>query len=275
MKYKIFFIFTLFFLFNFFSYSYAQTPTKKPATTTQSPSPTEESNFDNLSTQINDLKERIASRVAQLRLVEKRGIIGTVTEASNTQITLTDIQGNTRFVDVDAITKFSSVSSKGSFGISDVSKGMKISVIGLYNKQSRRILGRFVNVYIVPTIINGTVLSRNADDFSMEVATEDGKKRTVDVENVTKTNSYSKEDGISRAGFSKIEVDKRVVVVGYPDKKDPDRIVASRVLLLPELPKNPRISPPAVIPEEPEPTAVETITPTPSPTKGKKLTPTR
>jgi hypothetical protein len=58
--------------------------------------------------QISDqLITNIASRVAQLKLVEKRGIIGVVTNTTNTQITVTDSQNNTRFIDVDELTKFS------------------------------------------------------------------------------------------------------------------------------------------------------------------------
>ena len=68
------------------------------------------------STQIRDqLITNIASRVAQLKLVEKRGIIGEVTESTNVQITVTDSQNNTRFIDVDELTKFSDPNTKGSF----------------------------------------------------------------------------------------------------------------------------------------------------------------
>src|SRR3990167_5640769 len=80
----------------------------------------------------------IASRVAQLKLVEKRGIIGTVTNVTNTQITLSDIQNNTRFIDVDELTKFTSAKSKETFGISDITKGTTLGILGLYNKDSRR-----------------------------------------------------------------------------------------------------------------------------------------
>ena len=81
----------------------------------------------------------IASRVAQLKLVEKRGIIGTVTNVTNTQITLSDIQNNTRFIDVDELTKFTSakastVSSVITCGIDTgtiVSQRIKISGISL------------------------------------------------------------------------------------------------------------------------------------------------
>src|SRR5579859_2417101 len=73
--------------------------------------------------QINNLKERIASRVAQLNLVEKKGIIGTVSDVSETQLTITDMKGDNRIVDVDELTKFSSPSAKSTFGISDITKG--------------------------------------------------------------------------------------------------------------------------------------------------------
>src|SRR3990167_5837024 len=102
---------------------------------------------ENKNQEIKDqLISNIASRVAQLNLVEKRGIIGKVTEATNTQITLSDIKGDTRFVDVDELTKFSSPNAKGTFGISDITKDATVGILGLYNKESRRILARFVNV---------------------------------------------------------------------------------------------------------------------------------
>ncbi len=272
MKYKIFLIFNLyffFFIFNFlffFHPAYAQSPTKK-STTTPSVAPTDKSKFDALSEQISDLKERIASRVAQLNLVEKRGIIGIVTEVSDTQITLTDIDNDTRIVSVDEITEFSSTSQKG-FGISDIAKGTKLSIIGLYNKQSHKLLGRFINTFIIPVFINGQVQSTNDDEFSLIVLSEEGKEITVDVENVTKTATYSREDGVVRAGFSKITPGERISIVGFPDKKNPGRIVASRVLLLPELPKNPRIKlPDAALQDDDEVT--------PSTGSGKKITPIR
>ncbi|MBI4097305.1 MAG: hypothetical protein HY428_02730 [Candidatus Levybacteria bacterium] len=248
--------------------SYAQTATAKPtsklATTA---APTEESKIDVLSEQITNLKERIASRVAELQLVERRGIIGRVTEVKDKQITLTDIQDNIRFVDVDELTKFASLSKKESFGISDITKGTKISAIGLYNKQSRRLQARFVSVFVIPTIVNGAIQSLDKADFSLKIMSENGKETNVDVEAVSKTNSYTKENGVARSGFSKLEVGWRIVMVGYPDKKNPARILASRILILSELPENPKINLPS------EALSNEGITP--STGSGKKITPVR
>src|SRR5260221_6373171 len=77
---------------------------------------------NSLEQQISNLKDKIASRVAQLKLVDKRGIIGNVTDVTQNQITVSDVKGNTRYIDVDELTKFSSPSAKSSFGISDITK---------------------------------------------------------------------------------------------------------------------------------------------------------
>lgn len=184
--------------------------------------------------QINNLKEKIASRVAQLNLVEKRGFIGTVMTTSGTEIKLTDIQNNIRFVDVDEITKFYS-SGKGTFGISDLKKSMVIGVLGNYNKESKRILARFVDVVTIPQTISANIDSVDKKNFQFNVTSLDQKSKLIDVGNVTKTFTYSKDTGLKKAGFSKITPDERVYVVGFPDISTPDKIIASRIILLPEL----------------------------------------
>lgn len=215
---------------------------------------------------ISDLKERIASRVAQLKLVEKRGVIGTVSDISDTQISITDSHRTTKFIDVDELTKFSSPSVKGSFGISDITKGSSLGVLGLYNKQSKRILARYVDVIFMPTFNRGTIISIDSKNYTFEIMLDTGERKMVDVENITKTLSYSKASGLARAGFSKIKEQEHIFVVGFLDKKDKNRIVASRIILFPEIPKNPKINIPenAIIPQE---------TTIPSTGSGKKLTP--
>ena len=193
--------------------------------------------------QIDDLKNRIASRVAQLNLVEKKGIIGTVTDATNTQITLNDVNGNIRFIDVDELTKFSNSNASGtSFGISDINRGMTLGVLGLYNKQSRRILARQVDVLTMPKIFIGVVSSVDSKNFNFYIVSEDNKQTFIDVETVTKTYSYSTGTALAIVGFSKIKVDESVIVIGFSDKNTPTHIIASRVLLFPDVPKNPKIN---------------------------------
>lgn len=213
----------------------AQTVTPSPTV-----KPTEESTTQNLSNQINSLKEKIASRVAQLNLVEKRGVIGIVKEVEGTTILITDINSRNRSVDVDEITKFSSPDAKSTFGISDIKPGTKLSIIGLYNKDSERILARFISVISNPVIISGAVSKIDDEDFTIIVSTEKEENFLIDIEKITKIHSYS--DGeVTKIGFTKIEEGYRIMIVGYPQKNDSKRIIGTRVLLFPDLPRNPKI----------------------------------
>lgn len=233
---------------------------------TPSPVPTKES-------AISELKERIASRVAQLKLVEKRGLVGEVTDISHSQITLSDVRNNIRIVDVDEFTKFSSPSANppaGGFGISDITKGATLSVVGLYNKQSRHIMARFVDVTSLPTFVFGAVASIDKDNFTLTVVANNQETRVIDVATTTKTQSYTKDTGLVRSGFSKIEVGNRVVVVGFPEKKEKRKLLALRIVVFPQLSPNPKIN--LFL----QPTLTPTPTAIPTPTQPiRRTTPTR
>jgi len=212
---------------------------------------------------LNNLSQQIASRVAELKLVDHRGIIGTVTDVTETQITLSDMQGNTRFIDVDELTKFSAPSAKDNFGISDMQKGQTVGVLGLYNKDSRRLLARFVDVLSLPQFFSGAMLSIDKTHFTVDIVTPDQQTYTIEIEDVTKTSTYTVATGLARSGFSKIATDERVIVVGFPDIKDGKKIIASRIILFPDIPISPRI----------QTIKLQNNTPPASTGSGKKLVP--
>lgn len=260
--FSLFLAFFIFYFFIFYIFSFIFYIDGFAVTATPSAEPAEKQ--DALNDQVSDLKERIASRVAQLKLVEKRGVIGIVNDVSDTQITLSDLGDNTRFVDVDELTKFASPSAKESFGISDIKKGDNLGVLGLYNKQSRRLLARFVEILKMPKTIHGAVAALDDKNFIIEVATTDGNK-TVDVENITKTYSYARGSELSRSGFSKIKENQRIMIVGFTDIKDKNRLIASRIIHFTDIPGNPKLG--LVKPTLPE------KEPTVSTGSGVKLTP--
>jgi hypothetical protein len=208
------------------------------------------------------LLDEIASKTAQLNLVEKRGIVGKVTDSSDTQITLTDTNGNTRFIDVDELTKFYS-SASTSFGISDVTKGSTLGVLGLYNKQTRRILAREVDALTPsPKVIYGAASAIDRTNFEITVIKENGQRIVAEVESITKTYSYSS-GNIVKSGFSKIVVPESILIIGDPDKQDPNKILSSRIILFPDI----KISPSINLSLPTSPTII------PSTGSGRKLTP--
>lgn len=209
---------------------FAQSPTEHSLPTSEGQ--------DKINDKVDELKNKIASRVAQLNLVEKRGIIGVVENVSDIQITINDLNNKRRIIDVDEFTKFS-LSEKDS-GISDIKKGAKISVLGLYNKESQRLLARFVNEVSIPLFLEGVISQKDKENFTINLATEDDTSYTVDIEKITKTFEYSKGE-LEESGFSKLETFQNSFVIGYTDPKERTRITASKIIIFPGLPKNPKI----------------------------------
>lgn len=243
------------------SISYAQTATisAKPKVTT-SPTSIGDSN------QIEKIKDLVASRVAELKLVEKRGILGTVSNTTSTQITLTDLNNNRKIVDIDEITKFSDPESK-EFGISDIKKGDVIGVIGLLNKGSDHVLARFVNtVSSIPTYFDGVITSVDKRNFVITAVDENGNKKLLDIETSTKLYSFTKDTDEIKSGFSKILPGQRIYAATFPDAKIPNQLNVDRLTHFPEL------MPSAKMRRYAETEAVSSATPTPTKTK---VTPTR
>lgn len=185
--------------------------------------------------QVERIKDIVASRVAELNLVEKKGVLGKVISATSTQVTLEDIHGDKRIIEIDELTKFNDP-DKDDFGISDIDEGATIGVIGLLNKAADRILARFVNtVTTIPEYFEGVVIETDPKNFQVTTVDENGTKRTIDIVTSTKTSSYSEEDGLIKSGFSKIEEKQRIYTVGFSDSKVKGQLNATRVIHFLEL----------------------------------------
>lgn len=185
---------------------------------------------------IEKIKELVASRVAELKLVEKKGFLGTVKESSNTQIIIDDNKGTQRIIDIDELTKFEDSSNK-EFGVSDLKKGDLVSVIGLYNKDTKRLLSRLITkVKSLPSQFDGIVVSLDSKGFEIETVNEAGEKKTVEIERTTKTSLYSTSEGFVKSGFSKVEDGQRILVSGFFDTQDKDILIASRLIHFEDVP---------------------------------------
>lgn len=254
MKYTIFIILLLLFV--------GVTGTTFAAVTpSPSSSPTSSSLLNN---QINQLKNKIASQVSKLNLVEKRGVIGTVQGTTDSQLTYQDTSGNVGYADLDEITKYES-DADSSFNLTDIKKGMLISILGIYNKDSQRILARYVDTETVPVRYQGeiTAIDTKNDDLTMQ--TVDQKIEKISIDNSTTISSYTSGGSLTQYDFSKLTIGDRIFIVGYPDKTDSTLLDAARLIDYIDAPKDPDIT--AVTP-------TVAVTTTPAPTeKGAKISP--
>ena len=233
-SFNITFIITLFmfttFIFIAGSPKMATAQTATP--TTVAVSPTKKPTSIPADDQIEKIKDLVASKVAELKLVDKRGLVGYVKATTSTQISITDHKSREVKIDVDELTKFESPDNDN-FGISDVKKGDLLSFVGLYNKQSERLMARFVEVASsIPQNIEGVVLSKDTSEFTLNIATVDGSKKIISIETSTKTNVYQEGETV-KSGFSKILPGERVIIVGFEDKTNKDQVNASRIIHFP------------------------------------------
>lgn len=204
------------------------TPTATPSAKTQNQ---QESDIE----KVQKIKEMVASRVAELKLVEKKGILGNVLESSNSQINLQDATGAKRIVDIDELTKFQG--SEKSFGISDIKQGEILLAVGLYNKDTKRLLARFViQKKSLPIQLEGIIIAKDSKEFQLTMLDEKSNKKIIDIETLTKIQSYTASTGQGKSGFSKIQEEQRALVTGFYDLKDNSKIIANRLIHFPDLP---------------------------------------
>ena len=78
-------------------------------------------------------------------------------------------------------------------------------MLGLYNKDSRRILAREVNDIATPQkIVIGVISNIDKENYEITLTNEKGNKVVFEIQDITKTLSFS-EDTLSKSGFSKIQ----------------------------------------------------------------------
>lgn len=206
----------------------AQSPTTAPS---QNQIPEDGDELEN----IQKIKDIVASKVAELNLVEKRGIVGTVTSVNGMKIVVKDLKGNTRNIDADELTKFE-FSDEDDIGISDLETGETYSFIGLYNKDTERLLARTIDsVDTIPVYFEGALKEINEDDFQLTLVNTKGDEITVDILTSTRTN-LATEDGIERSGFSQLEVNSRILAIGFWDTDDDKLLSATRVIHFEDIP---------------------------------------
>lgn len=173
------------------------------------------------------IKDIVASKVAELNLVEKKGIIATVTELGSTEIKGVDYKNQNITIDVDELTKFDF--EEEDFGISDLEIGQMYSFVGLYNRDSEKLLARFVSrPASIPDYIDGAISEINEDDFQITLVDAKGHNFIIDVESSTDTVIIDEAGGLEDSGFSDLALGQRVIAAGFLDEND--SMSASRLI---------------------------------------------
>lgn len=184
------------------------------------------------------LKEKIATKVAELRKNNVRGVSGVVQTNSGKKITIKSDNQNTYTINIDpVITKFYQISGTQTKDMeqADASKGSYVIVTGVINDKEVDANAVYIDEQLV--VRSGKVTEVDKADFFLRVATTDKENLTIDVETYTKLQMVDiKTLASEKVGFSKIKEGDTVHIVYEVTGKErePDRFSAQKILIIPQ-----------------------------------------
>lgn len=181
---------------------------------------------------IDDLKERLATKVAELRQTQRKAIYGTVKAVSISTFTVETDTRELKIERTDDIIVFQMVKGKRTKLTSeDIEKNDIVSVFGEYDTGLDLLRVKVVVIQSAPLMrVSGTVSDIDREEFTATVTTSDGQEYVIDIEKTTNALMFDREKGLIKGGFSKFETGSTVHVVGTVVAKQENRISAARMI---------------------------------------------
>lgn len=187
--------------------------------------------------QIQQLKEKIATKVAELREKSNRAVSGSVAEVVSNTIKLKTEDDGEYFVKLDeTLTKYYQIAGnqKKEIKESDIRKDSYIVVSGIIN--DKKIDANFIYIDQPYIVASGKIIEVNKSEFYVKVMTSDKDTILLDIEDYTKQKIVNiKTLAIESTGFSKIKEGDMIhfVIKKIGDEKD-SRYSAQKILIIPQ-----------------------------------------
>lgn len=203
------------------------------AVTNATPSATPKAPQATVSAQLEELKVRLATKVAELRSVVKRAMYGSVKTVSLTSAT---VETKTKDIKIeltdDVIVSQMIAGKRTSLDLEKLEAKDTVTVFGTYDEALDLLKAQYIFIESAAQTarLSGIVADVDDAEFSLTVNTPEGRSITVDIEKTTKATAWTATGGIVKGGFSKIAVGDTVHIVGTSVPKKENRISASRVL---------------------------------------------
>ncbi len=208
----------------------AQTTPTKEVTPTQTPTPASQ-NLD----KIKILKEKVATKVAEIRNTEKKGRLGTIDSLTKETLSLNTFAGSSS-ISLSEDTTVYEIHANGDrvdSTASNLEKGDTVAVLGYEDPASSTIDAKYIYILTTPVqFYTGTITEIDRKNFTTSIKTDKNTSVLIDIEPYTKTAAYNKAEGETKSGFSKLEVGFTIQVIGTSPKKEENHISAQRILVL-------------------------------------------
>lgn len=191
---------------------------------------------------IEDLKERVATRVAELRQKSKRAFFGQIKEKSEQGLTL--IRGEKEMIvtidEETGIIRLGPSNKRIEISLEALKIGERVVAFGTLDLDQKTLLAKRILSHTLPKNVHGKVKEVDIDTATITLSSKK-EEFIVDYEIRTRCQMWQRGEGLQKCGLSKIEIGDRVFVHGEVNTKDENRLTALRLLLLPSKP--PTLSP--------------------------------
>lgn len=182
---------------------------------------------------VQEIKERVATRVAELRQKIWQAFFGKIKDISENSFTLSTVRRGEITVLVDEETKIYRLGrgSRQITSLDDLVVGERVAVVGRLEPGEKAVTARFVFVKATPLNISGVVKAVEKSELS--VLSAKGQLFQVLVKGDTKIRIWQKGQGLVKGKLEDIKVGDRVHVNGLAVKSEEATISAQRILVLP------------------------------------------
>ncbi len=177
------------------------------------------------------LKEKIATKVSELRNKEKNAMSGTVNKINGNSLALTTITGEQSITILDDALIFSMADgTKTESSLKKIITGNNITVFGYNNQSISSFEAKYIYLNRITKRNTGKITDTDKSNYTITVKDPQGNI-TVDIETYTKIFTYNKEKGLIKGGFSKLKAGDLVFLSGTPNSKEDNRISATRIIV--------------------------------------------
>ena len=214
-------------------YSQTPSPSVNPKTATSTPKKEINDEIDKLK-QIESFKEKIATKVSEIRDKEKKAIYGNVVKKDKNSLNLKTNNGEkTISILEDALFFTLKKETKTESSFDKVNVNDNAVVFGYYNKDQDLFSSKYIYITSLPERITGKISDIDKKAYTITVKGRDGEK-IIDIESLTKMSLIDKEMKIVKGGFSKFSTGDSVHITADKNAKEENRFIGLRILTIPK-----------------------------------------
>jgi len=181
--------------------------------------------------QIEELKERLATKVAELRQTQRSAMAGTVQSTSVSTFVVEAKTKNVKIELTDDILVTQYVKGKRTkLTAADIEKGDPVVVFGEYDSTLDILKAKVVFIGApAPVRVFGIIADIDRTEYTLTLNNPQGQSYVIDIEKTTKTFQW-KNEATEKSGFSKVAIGDTVFVLGNPVPKVDNRLSGLRIL---------------------------------------------